>query len=191
MITTFIYALAEPNDISNIRYIGKSNLPKTRYSAHITKYDKEDQYSTHKNNWIRSLINKGEKPVLIILDEVPKEEWEYWEKFYYDKYKENNNLTNVQACIGSGGNGNTTGSSNKETINKRIKENPEKYRCKPILKIDYKTGEIINTYESARICCEAEKFSQERLRNCINGFVRRKGKETKVNHIRGFKYIHK
>jgi len=190
MKTTFIYALSEPDNISNIRYIGKANNPKHRYSIHISKYDYEDQYKTHKNNWIRSLITKGQKPVLIILDEVPIEEWKYWEQFYYNKYKNICGLTNVEDCIGSGGGGNITGSSNKETINKRIRENPEKYRCKPILKIDIKTNEIVAKYESSRICCEEEGFRAERLRNAINGFKRVKGKEIKVNHIKGYKYVH-
>lgn len=198
MKTTFIYALTEPEDITKIRYIGKTNDPVNRLSCHITKAEKEALYKTHKNCWIRSILKKGMKPNMIILDEVPVKEWSYWEIYYYHKYKNlGYKLTNVEDALGEsgiiGGHRVVTQEEidkKKATFNKRIRENPEAYRCKPILKINKDTNEIVAKYESARICCEAEGFRPEKLRCAINGFAMRGGKKIAVNHIRGFKYIH-
>ena len=190
MKTTFIYALADPRDLTKIRYVGKANNPSNRYCCHTTKFDNKDQYNTHKNNWIRSLAKENLKPVLIILDEVDREGWEKWELHYFNLYK-HCDLTNVEVCIGNSGTVQKIKPSyNKETINKRIQEDPYKYRCKPILKIDIKTNEVVARYASAKCVCEAENIKTERLRCAIAGFKRIKGKEIKVNHIRGYKYIH-
>lgn len=192
MKTTFIYGLSDPRDPDNIRYIGKSNDPKNRLFEHISRINCKLQSNTHKNNWIRSLLKNNLKPKQIILAEVPIEDWKWWEKYYYETYLSyGNDLTNVANCIGNGGlSENRKPSSNKETINKRIKENPLAYRCKPILKIDINTNEIVARYESAKLCCEAENIRAERLRECIKGYKIVKGKKINVNQIKGFKYTH-
>jgi hypothetical protein len=73
-----IYSLDDP--ISGLpRYIGKSKNPKLRFLGHCgkTHYRK-----THKNNWIASLKKRGLKPILSIVDEVPEDDWKYWEKYW-------------------------------------------------------------------------------------------------------------
>ncbi len=88
--TTFIYLLRCP-ETNTIRYIGKANNPNKRYTEHMRK---DRTASTHKINWIQSLLNKGLKPVLEILKEVPMNEWKMWEKYYIELYRKKFDLTN-------------------------------------------------------------------------------------------------
>lgn len=74
--TTFIYALCEPNS-RTVRYIGKANDPKRRFQGHLHKSVK---FNTYLGRWLRSL--NGEKPELVVLREVPIEQWEAAEERY-------------------------------------------------------------------------------------------------------------
>lgn len=77
----FIYSLEDP--ITNeIKYIGKTNNLKIRYSNHLCGKDK-----SYKKNWITSLKNKNLKPLMKIIDRVPESEWEFWEIFYISLFK--------------------------------------------------------------------------------------------------------
>lgn len=67
-----IYALADPIT-KNIRYIGKSIRVKGRYKDHLN-----DNSKTHKVNWIKSLLKKQLKPLLIILEEL--HDTDAWQK---------------------------------------------------------------------------------------------------------------
>ena len=97
---TFIYGLCDP-DTNEVRYIGKSNSPKKRILDHI--YSCNDSI-THKNNWIKSLLKDGKKPILKVIDEVPIIDWQMWETYYIKKYRDaGHNLTNHS----DGGNGTT------------------------------------------------------------------------------------
>lgn len=84
MKETFIYALSCPLT-SNVRYIGKTNNLNKRLSSHLCKSNLKK--TTHKNNWINSLLNKNMKPIISILDIVPIDEWEFWEKFWIELFK--------------------------------------------------------------------------------------------------------
>ena len=77
----FIYTLEDP--ITNeIRYVGKTNNLKVRYSNHLVEKAK-----CHRKNWIKSLKNKGLKPIMKVLDAVPEKEWQFWEIFYISLLK--------------------------------------------------------------------------------------------------------
>ena len=91
MITTFIYALIDPRT-NEIRYIGKADKPKCRLSIHI----KDAKWElTYKGSWIRSLLVRGDCPVLQIVDEVLNSEWQSAESAYITFFKEEGlNLTN-------------------------------------------------------------------------------------------------
>lgn len=78
MKTTFIYALCEP-DTEKIRYVGKSDRPKSRLSMHIHG---SNGYRSHLGHWIKSLISRGLRPKLEVLDEVPHSQWQFWEREY-------------------------------------------------------------------------------------------------------------
>lgn len=80
-MTTFIYTLS---DSTGVRYIGKSDTPDQRYRGHL-KDAKRNKF--RKDKWIKSLLAKGEKPILEILDEVPKDNWKLFEMYWIDQFK--------------------------------------------------------------------------------------------------------
>lgn len=53
-----------------IRYIGKTGDLEKRFSAHLNDSSK---LKTHLGRWLKSLAARGEKPVLMTLNEVPDE----------------------------------------------------------------------------------------------------------------------
>lgn len=79
----FIYGLIDPLT-NELRYIGKSIKPKLRLRRHISDRNKHDSY---KDRWLRKLMLNNIKPELIIIDEVSKTEWEFWEIHYISYYK--------------------------------------------------------------------------------------------------------
>lgn len=115
---TFIYTLSDPITLK-VRYVGKSNNPKKRLYDHLSLC-----YSTHthKNNWIKSLLENKTKPILDIIDEVNIDDWQFWEKYWIAKLKENGeSLTNHT----DGGNGMVKHSYNSiESMRIRHKEFP-------------------------------------------------------------------
>lgn len=76
--TTFIYALCEPGT-RTIRYIGKSNNPQGRLRQHRSH---SKSLSSHLGHWMNEIISRGQKPNLLILKEIPENDWEDWERCY-------------------------------------------------------------------------------------------------------------
>lgn len=76
--TTFIYALCEPGT-RTVRYIGKTNNPRKRFKQHLKDSTK---VFTHLGNWLRFLVSRSETPELVILREVPFDQWEIAEERY-------------------------------------------------------------------------------------------------------------
>jgi hypothetical protein len=93
MKKTFIYGLVEAGS-TVIRYVGKSDNPKTRKTEHIREAKKNKK--THKCYWINNVIENGSKIDFIILEEVDINKWEEREIYWIDKYR--NTLTNI--CSG-------------------------------------------------------------------------------------------
>lgn len=82
MKTVFIYTLSDP--ITNdIKYIGKATDLDIRLDKHI-KLGKENigKNSNKRVSWIKSLLKKGLEPKMEILDEVPEQEWKFWETYW-------------------------------------------------------------------------------------------------------------
>jgi group I intron endonuclease len=99
--TTFIYTISHPIT-EEIRYIGKANNIYKRIYKHIYDVNKT---TSHKNNWIKSLLKEDLRPVIKILDEVPIGEWESWEIYWIEQFKHwGFNLTNI-SLGGRGPNG--------------------------------------------------------------------------------------
>jgi hypothetical protein len=67
----FIYELLDPRS-KEIRYVGKTNDPKHRYSQHLycSKYNKR---TSHCVSWIKSLLGIGLEPILEIKEEFNNE----------------------------------------------------------------------------------------------------------------------
>jgi hypothetical protein len=84
MTTTYIYALKDPRD-GRARYVGKSDNPRGRYSAHLKCHT---QMTSKKDKWVAELRAVRLKPVLERLEEVPRAAWEdreqWWIKHYAD-----------------------------------------------------------------------------------------------------------
>lgn len=84
--TVFIYALCEPGT-RTIRYIGKTGNLKNRLKSHLANV-KNKVDACHRADWIRSLLKRGLKPGIEIIDEVPESEWPSWEAAYIQFFKE-------------------------------------------------------------------------------------------------------
>lgn len=76
---TLIYGLTDPQT-KEIRYIGKTA---TSLSERVSKHYYECRREKHhRARWIRSLLNRGLQPESIILEEVPEEDWQWYEKWW-------------------------------------------------------------------------------------------------------------
>ena len=93
--TTFIYALTCP-DTGEVRYIGKANNPQLRLKSHISRDNNKRSERSHKSNWIKSLMESGKYPSMIILEEVALSNWIEAEKKWIAHYRLNGaKLTNI------------------------------------------------------------------------------------------------
>ncbi len=83
MRKVYIYGLVDKSK-NELKYIGKSINPQSRYRKHL-----QDSYKkiSYKDNWIYSLLENNNKPELLIIDEVDEVNWEFWEKHYISYYK--------------------------------------------------------------------------------------------------------
>ena len=83
MKTCYIYTLSDPRN-NQVRYVGKTNNPKQRRSAHgvLTREQK-----SRKKNWVKHLKSLSLKPVFEIIEEVSIDEWKEAEKFWITQFK--------------------------------------------------------------------------------------------------------
>lgn len=85
----FIYGLTDNQN--RVRYIGQSVNPSSRYEQHL-----QDSTNSPKGKWIRTLIESGQNPGLVILDSVDGRDANYQEKWWITLgVKRGWNLTNV------------------------------------------------------------------------------------------------
>ena len=91
---TTIYSLSDPTT-GEIRYIGKTyNALRKRLYSHINECKSDNK--SHKINWIKSLLNNDEVPIISTIDIIPTSEWQYWEKYWIEQFKQwGFNLTNI------------------------------------------------------------------------------------------------
>ena len=95
----YIYALLDPQT-GVVRYIGKTIRPKERLKQHIDR-SKKPRYK--KECWIKSLINKGLYPEMIIIDECDFEDSSLIEEMYISLFKGwGFDLTNLQSKSANG-----------------------------------------------------------------------------------------
>ena len=80
---TYIYILIDPRT-NQVRYVGKADDCDKRLDKHM--YEGKNK-NNHKANWIKGLIKENLKPILEMIDKVPYEEWQFWERHYISLYK--------------------------------------------------------------------------------------------------------
>lgn len=91
-----IYTLADPRT-NLVRYVGKSNNPRRRYTNHLNKKD-----GPHTRNWIGQLKALGLKPIQELLDECTENTWQDSEQYWIEQLRQwGFNLTNIHK--GGGG----------------------------------------------------------------------------------------
>lgn len=175
----YIYKLVCP--ITNKpQYIGITKNCKTRYRKHLN-----EKSITLKNNWIKSLLKKGLKPLMVVFDsretrdEINKLE-RYWiTKFKYDWEIDLKNMTD-------GGDGGETmlgrnlteEQKNKISLANKGKEKPhlveynKKNKSRPVCQIDFETKEIIKIFKSVREASELTGCSKTNISKLANGTLK-------------------
>lgn len=85
----YIYKLVEPDDLSNIKYIGITSNPLHRLQYHVNTDE-----NTLKSKWIQQLKSNNTYPVMIVFDEVKTYEEAYEKEIYYiSQYQNLLNMT--------------------------------------------------------------------------------------------------
>jgi group I intron endonuclease len=80
-----IYALSDPRN-NQIRYVGKTVMTlKKRLYHHL--WDLKRCTNHHKKHWIEKLLESGDAPKILLLDEVDKDGWQFWEKYWISQMK--------------------------------------------------------------------------------------------------------
>ena len=113
-----IYALSDES--GERRYVGKTKqYLKQRLYAHIRECQSDRK--SHKISWIKSLLKNDKRPIISVLDTVEEDNWQYWEKHWIDKLRnEGCNLTNLTEG-GQGGNGYTHTEESKQKMSESKK----------------------------------------------------------------------
>jgi group I intron endonuclease len=133
MRKTFIYGLADPaSDV--IRYIGKADNPEYRLIKHL----KTLNANTHKINWLKSLKKLGLQPKLVVLDEVAKAEWEFWEQYWISQFR----TWGFELTNGTSGGGGSNGF--KHTEESKLKMS-QRQLGKPMAESTKKKLSLLNT----------------------------------------------
>lgn len=97
-MTDYIYCLIDPRN-GQIRYVGKTNNLRTRYTMHLL-----EKRNTRKNAWLKSLSKVGARPLMEVLEVFENSndlDWQDGERFWISYLRFlGENLTNHD----SGGN---------------------------------------------------------------------------------------
>ena len=145
-----IYTLEHPIT-GEIRYVGKTNDLIKRLYDHCKANKK-----TYTSCWIKSLKNKGLKPVIQLIETVEDNEWEFWERYWIAHMKVwGMNLTNHK----DGGIGGHYGNETSFKKNERIK---------PVLCFD-KDGKFIAEFVSPLKASVLLDIGHSSIVHSING----------------------
>ncbi len=162
MNLTYIYTLSDKNGV--VRYVGKTNTPRKRLYDHIQE-SLNFKIPSHKKNWIKSLLEKDERPIIDVIDEVSESEWPFWEQYWIDQIKSwGFNLTNSTEG-GEGGNGykHTESSRSKMRESKLGKKLPESHRKNigTALKEGYKKEDFRPNRFDKKVILDKEELYQK------------------------------
>jgi hypothetical protein len=83
-----IYYLSSSENPDYIRYVGKTDKKlEKRLWGHITRAKSNQRTKSRKSYWILNELKKGNEIQIHLLDEVPKEEWKFWEIYWISQIK--------------------------------------------------------------------------------------------------------
>ncbi len=95
-----IYVLKDPKT-DEVQYVGRSTQPETRYRQHIYAARKPGKKDI-KTSWIRSLLDKNQKPVLEIIDQCEPGEAKNQETRWIEEYNKRGQLKNQRDFVENG-----------------------------------------------------------------------------------------
>ena len=112
-----IYKLIDPISLE-IRYVGKTITSlNDRFKVHI-RQSKIAKKHTHKEAWIKGLLNKNLRPIIELIEEVENDIWAERECYWISTLF---NLTNTSIGGDSGGNGLKHTEERKQELRERVK----------------------------------------------------------------------
>lgn len=173
----YIYMLTDK--IGDPLYIGITKNVKERYRKHLN-----EKSITLKNNWIKSLLVKGEKPIMVIIDYAnDRVEANKKEKQFISDYKNLGfNLKNMT----NGGDGGETMTGRKLTSEQRNKISKSKIgkkqpfliefnksKRKVVYQIDPITKSILRSFDSVKIASEITGCSKTNISKFANGSIKK------------------
>jgi len=100
---TYIYVLKDPRD-GRVRYVGKSNDPKKRLRWRIAQA-RGGMEEPHSSAWIKSVLDAGYRPEVIILETVNLTDWRDAEQRWIKHFRDNGMQLTNHAAGGDGPNG--------------------------------------------------------------------------------------
>lgn len=164
-----IYSLSCPIS-KEVRYIGFTSrkVLNKRYFEHLRKSILS--IKTKKNNWIKSLLNKGLYPIIEIVEEVRKENWQDSERYWIAQFK----AWGFNLCNSTDGGEGTLGHKlKKESIIKGVLSRKE--NGKP-----WHSNETIAKMKVAQLGKPKSKEAKIKLSKTITGrkmkYARKKGR---------------
>jgi hypothetical protein len=197
--TTFIYGLVHP-ETDQIFYVGKSDTPKRRLQLHLTE-SKSRRY--HRHCVIDDMLKAGQKPSMTILEEVPVDEWETYEKKHiaackaaglilvnrtngggvYPNWrgKHHSEATrNKIAAANKGKPGKPLSAAHRATLSRIAKTTPRwnTGRPSPNRRPVYQyalDGTFLGKFDCASVASATERISAGMITRCCNGNVTRAG----------------
>lgn len=137
-MSTYVYALADPESPGHIRYVGKTVNMSRRLANHVVP--SKLRRSCHVARWLAKLTSDGKKPVVRILETLgDDDDWESSERKWIAKLRsEGHDLTNTAP----GGEGGATNTGRKRPdVSERMRGNRLRIGIKPT--ILQSTGQLI------------------------------------------------
>ena len=172
---TYIYALTEPDDITKIRYVGKTNNLKRRYSRHIKDGQDEVTKNPLKVSWIKSILDRGERPQIRVLDKCEGYAWTVIEPYWVESLRTLGcDLTNI-AKGGLGDTGPVTDEARQKMREKRAKQIITKESRLKAVETRKKTTELNGYYFSPETC---EHLSKINMGHHVSEETRQKSSES-------------
>jgi GIY-YIG catalytic domain/NUMOD3 motif len=81
--TTYVYGLCDERGF--LRYVGKTNDPQKRLRKHLREARLNPK--CHRECWLKGMQDRGLKPELCIIEEVPESEWQDAERFWIQYFR--------------------------------------------------------------------------------------------------------